>query len=99
MTQTRGRAPQYRGAPVDLVLDVRSRLEYWMGHLPGAVCIPVEQLPTGLEGRGVTFESRILVYCATGKRSENAASLLRAVGYRHVVDGGGMPNVWNHYVP
>jgi hypothetical protein len=29
--------PTFRDAPVDLVIDVRSTLEYWLGHLPGAL--------------------------------------------------------------
>ena len=93
------RAPRFRGSPVDLVVDVRSKLEFWTGHLPGAVCIPVDELPTGLEGRGVSPESHILVYCGSGKRSANAASQLRAAGFKHVVDGGGMSDAWNHFVP
>jgi phage shock protein E len=93
------RTPHFRGAPVDLVVDVRSRLEFWTGHLPGAICIPVDNLPAGLDGRGVTPESRILVYCGSGQRSANAAAQLRAAGFEHVVDGGGMTDAWNNYVP
>jgi len=93
------RAPRYRGAPVDLVLDVRSKLEFWTGHIPGAVCIPVDQLPEGLEGHSLTPDSRILVYCGSGKRSANAASHLREVGYRNVVDGGAMKDAWTHFTP
>lgn len=84
-------SPCFRGAPVDLVVDVRSRLEYWMGHLPGAVCIPVEQLPGGIMDRqDVTRASRIVVYCAGGTRSAAAAEQLRAAGFSNVVDGGGL---------
>lgn len=83
--------PSFRGAPVDLVVDVRSKLEFWIGHLPGAVCIPLERLPQGVEQRvGITPGSRILVYCAAGTRSAMAAEQLRAAGYKHVVDGGGL---------
>lgn len=92
-------APRFRGALVDLVVDVRSKLEFWTGHLPGAICIPVDELPARLKRKGVSPESRILVYCGTGKRSANAASQLRTAGFAHVVDGGGMSDAWNHYVP
>jgi rhodanese-related sulfurtransferase len=62
-----------------------------MGHLPGAICIPVEQITEGMAGRAdILLTSRILVYCAGGKRSATAADKLRAAGYRHVVDGGAM---------
>jgi phage shock protein E len=99
MTKATSRTPRFRGEAVDFVVDVRSKLEFWMGHLPGAVCIPVDQLPVGLERRKATPESRIMVYCASGARSANAASLLRTSGYKHVVDGGGMSDAWNHYMP
>jgi rhodanese-related sulfurtransferase len=81
----------FRNQPVDLVVDVRSHLEYWLGHLPGAVCIPVHSIASELPSRSdVTPASRILVYCASGARSAAAAQTLESLGYRHVIDGGGM---------
>lgn len=75
----------------DLVVDVRSKLEFLFGHLPDAVCIPVTRLPADLLKReDVARSSRILVYCASGARSAMAANELRAAGYTNVVDGGGM---------
>jgi rhodanese-related sulfurtransferase len=92
--------PRFRGAPVDLVVDVRTKLEYWMGHLAGAVCIPIEQLPGGIVGReGISPASRILVYCAGGTRSAAAAEQLRAAGFRHVVDGGGLAAARDAFTP
>lgn len=82
--------PTFRNRPVDAVIDVRSKLEFWMGHLPGATNVPVDRLPEGLDGLGLTPKSRILVYCASGIRSAQAASVLKAAGYANVVDGGGM---------
>lgn len=84
-------AVTFRGTPVDFVVDVRSKLEFWTGHLPGAVNIPVDRIPAGLTGHpDVSPASRILVYCASGGRSAAAASVLRAAGYKHVIDGGGI---------
>ncbi len=98
MKQKAAPAPRFRGAPVDLVVDVRSKLEFWTGHLPGAVCIPVETLPRGITSRaGVSPASRILVYCAAGTRSAAAAEQLRAAGFEHVVDGGGLSDVREHF--
>ena len=91
---------RFRGKPVDLILDVRSWMEYWTGHLPGAICIPAEQLPAALEGRAdVTSSSRILVYCAGGKRSAAAAEQLRVAGYGNVVDGGGFAAARDDFTP
>ena len=93
-------ASKFRGAPVDFVVDVRSHIEFWLGSLPGAVCIPVTNLPDGLaKHEGVSENSRILVYCASGARSAAAASTLKAAGYRNVVDGGGMGAASQHFTP
>jgi phage shock protein E len=92
--------PSFRGKPVDLVVDVRSKLEYWMGHMPGAVCIAGDQLPDAIADRpGINRASRILVYCASGARSAAAAEQLRAAGYHNVVDGGGMATVYRDFKP
>lgn len=75
----------------DLVIDVRSKLEFLFGHLPDAVCYPHARVVERLgERKDVGPSSRILVYCASGARSASAAMNLRAAGYRNVVDGGGM---------
>jgi phage shock protein E len=93
-------APRFRGQPVDLVVDVRSRIEFWMGHLPGAICVPVEQLPQALNRRdGVSTSSRILLYCSAGVRSATAAEQLRAAGYTNVTDGGGMAAAREDFTP
>ena len=99
MKRATARAPQFRGAPVDMVVDVRSKLEFWTGHLPGAVCIPVDQLPHGVVDRDVSRTSRILVYCGSGVRSATAATQLRAAGYTNVVDGGGISDARNDFAP
>jgi phage shock protein E len=99
-TETDAGRPRFRGAPVDLVVDVRSKLEFWTGHLPGAICIPVDALPRALARRAdVTTDSRIVVYCGSGKRSAAAASELRDAGYAHVIDGGGMDAASQDYSP
>jgi phage shock protein E len=83
--------PYFRNQPVDVVVDVRSKVEYWLGHLPGAHCVPVDTLPAGLDDiAGVSKDARLLVYCASGARSAMARQILTAAGYQHVVDGGGI---------
>lgn len=92
--------PKFRGKPLDAVIDVRSKLEHWMGNLPGSVCVPVDRLPDGLHGiPGIGKESRILVYCASGTRSAAAAAQLKAAGYTRVVDGGGIADARREFTP
>ena len=90
--------PKFRNKKVDVVIDVRSHLEFWMGHLPGAKCIPVGSIDQAMsEHPEITTESNILVYCASGARSASAASTLRGMGYRRVVDAGGYADARQHF--
>jgi rhodanese-related sulfurtransferase len=62
------------------VLDVRRKGEYAKGHVPGALHIPLDELPRRLhEVRG-----DVAVICASGYRSSIASSLLQRDG---VADG------------
>jgi len=92
--------PLYKGRPVDLVVDVRSKLEFWLGHLEHATCIPVDIVGDELPRRGdVGTDASILVYCASGARSAVAAAALRALGYRNVTDGGAMAAAARDFTP
>ena len=69
---------------VDVVLDVRTKIEYNLGHYPESVHIPTAQLADSVESLIPDKNTRILVYCNTGQRSRYATDLLRAKGYKHV---------------
>lgn len=91
---------RFHGKAVDLVVDVRSKLEFWLGHLPGAVCIPVDRIVEGIQERdGISADSAIMLYCASGARSAAAGTALRAAGYRRVIDAGGMSAASQHFTP
>ena len=70
-----------------VVVDVRERGEYAGGHVPGAVLMPMGQLPSRLDelARG----GRVYVVCAAGNRSRAMTDLLRAAGYDAVSVAGG----------
>lgn len=90
---------RFRSAPIDHVLDVRSKLEFLLGHLPGARNVPVDTLPGSLERiPSLSPGSRILVYCASGARSAAAAATLRQAGYTRVTDGGGIADARRDFV-
>lgn len=82
--------PRFRSLPVDVVIDVRSRLEFWLGNLPGAICLPVGGIAQSVVDRGIAKNARLLVYCASGARSAQATAILRQLGYTRVTDGGGI---------
>jgi phage shock protein E len=67
-----------------VVLDVRSDLEYKLGHYPEAVHIPTDQLQDQIDQKIPKKEVGVLVYCNTGQRSRAAADVLKAKGYKDV---------------
>lgn len=73
-----------------ILLDVRTPKEYADGHIPNAVNLPNETIgkepPTILSDK----EQRIFVYCRSGRRSQDAAAKLAAMGYTNIVDFGGI---------
>jgi rhodanese-related sulfurtransferase len=64
------------------VLDVREDVEWQHGHIPGAVHIPMMQLPGRLAE--VPADRPVWVHCAVGYRASIAVSLLARAG-REVV--------------
>lgn len=75
------------GAP-HLLVDVRTPAEYASGHLANSVNIPLDQLASRLGE--VPADLPVVVYCRSGNRSAQAASLLNGAGYTQVLDLGGI---------
>lgn len=78
-----------------VIVDVRTQSEYDEGHIQNAVLIPNETIgsepPTNLPDKNAI----ILVYCRSGRRSEEAARKLANLGYVSVYDFGGI-NDWTY---
>lgn len=81
--------PDYRqnGA---IVVDVRSTSEYQMGSSQGSLNIPLDQLANRLSE--LDREKTIVLCCASGARSGMAAGILRANGFKNVVNAGSWMN-------
>lgn len=71
-----------------LLLDVREHHEWKAGHAPGALHIPLGQLPAKLSK--LPRDRQIVTACRVGGRSARAAALLRREGFDVVDLGGGM---------
>ena len=73
-----------------LILDVRTPEEFAEGHIPHAINIPMdafgEEAPRELPDRN----QMIFVYCVKGTRSMNVANRLAHMGYRNIVEMGGI---------
>ncbi len=76
------------GAPGGVVLlDVREDSEWEAGHAPGAVHVPLGQVPTRLDELP---EGELHVICRSGGRSQQAAAWLSRNGFDAVNVAGGM---------
>ena len=70
------------------IVDVRSPEEFRDGFYPGAVNIPVNELPRRLGE--LKKEKAVVLYCASGARSGMAARVLKQAGYAEVLNAGGL---------
>jgi len=73
------------------VLDVRSELEWRLGHVEGSHNVPLTRLPDRLSE---VPRGRVVVTCQTGYRSSIAASLLKDHGFEDVIDLVGGMTAW-----
>lgn len=70
-------------APV--VLDVRSRREFLLGHVPGALHLPFWKVPSHASKLPLSPADPIVVYCGHGPRAHLAGAVLRRRGFRRVL--------------
>jgi rhodanese domain-containing protein len=73
-----------------IIVDVRSKDEYASGHIPGAICIPNENITNTQPEELPDLDQVILVYCRSGNRSRQASEKLAAMGYINVYEFGGI---------
>ena len=73
------------------VVDVRTPQEFGGGAYPGAVNIPLQELPRRIDE--IRKGKPVVVYCASGGRSAMAAAMLKRAGYGEVVNAGGLSDM------
>ena len=79
-----------------LLVDVRQPEEYVSppGHLPGAINVPLADVPSHAEELAASGKSIVLV-CKTDRRSARAAEVLLAAGLRDVAVLRGGTDGWH----
>jgi phage shock protein E len=73
-----------------VLIDVRSSAEFASGHIEHAISLPLSGIGDAIRSAVPDPESPIIVYCRSGARSASAARQLTSLGYRLVVNGGGL---------
>jgi rhodanese-related sulfurtransferase len=61
------------------LIDVRQPDEYEEAHVPGAVLIPMDEMPERVDD--IPMDEPVYIVCQTGARSERVAEWLLRQGY------------------
>lgn len=79
-----------------ILIDVRTEPEFdgSLGHLPGAILIPLAELEKRIEELETYREKELIIYCRSGNRSGKATKILRDQDYNAANMVGGML-AWN----
>lgn len=80
---------EYKAAPDAILVDVRTVQEYREGHIPESRNVPLQQLDR-IASVAKDKDTQLFVYCYSGSRSRQAASMLRQMGYANVKNIGGI---------
>jgi len=81
--------------PNATIIDVRTPGEFAMTRVPGAINIPLNEVPDRVEDFR-TMQKPIVVHCASGNRSGQAMMFLRHNGIDEVYNGGGVGDMLIH---
>ena len=77
-----------------LVLDVREQAEFAQLHILNARGLPLSQIETRAGDIEKFKDKPVIVYCANGNRSHEAAAALRKHGFSNVVNLNGGFVAW-----
>ena len=80
----------------DVIVDVREPHEHATGAIPGAVLVPLGQLPSTIASHAEPSQS-VMLYCGVGARSAMGAQALQQLGFDRVVSLAGGYNLWHHH--
>ena len=77
--------------PEYILLDVREEEEYITGHAINSLLFPVDEIDEGSAKMLLpNKEVPVLLYCRSGRRSDEAAHKLENMGYKTLYDIGSL---------
>ncbi len=81
--------------PSVMIIDVRNPEEYHNRHLSNSTLIPLDALTSEIEKiPDLNKTDKIIVYCRSGNRSNQAQVILTSMGYTNVKSMSGGINAW-----
>lgn len=78
-----------------ILLDIRSKEEYEERHIDGCMLMPVAALAFEIEEQIEDYNTPIVLYCRSGRRTKIAAVILSDLGYKNIYDLGSIDN-WSN---
>ena len=81
-----------REQPDVMILDVREQDEWNAGHIPGAVFMPMGEVPNRLSE--IPTDKTVIVQCRSGNRSSQVTDFLVKQGFTNVHNMSGGINAW-----
>ncbi len=75
------------------IIDVREDSEFKAGHIPGALWIPLGELPQRLDE--IPTDGPVVTVCRSGNRSAQALRLLQNQGFENAHNMLGGMNAWS----
>ena len=73
----------------EIVIDVRTSVEYDSGHIENAINIPYDVIKDKINEITEDKDTLIKLYCRSGRRSGIAKDVLDKLGYKNVTNEGG----------
>lgn len=68
----------------DLIIDLRTQENYLKGHLPGAINIPINEIPDKFDFLNKYQKKPIILYCGIGSQSKSACKVLALNGFEKI---------------
>src|SRR5713226_426857 len=90
-------AQQHESKPGDqeiVLVDVREKIEWNEGHIPGAIHVPRGYLELQIEEAVPDKSKTVVLYCAGGVRSLMAGNTLQQMGYQNAISMSGGFGQW-----
>lgn len=75
-----------------VIVDVREEDELVEGYIENSLLVPLSHFEDEIEEKVPNKDKTILLYCRSGRRSAIAGNIMEKLGYKKVLDFGGIIN-------